>query len=378
MKKRHLFLLLFYLITSNTQAQVPTEAWNELGIEIAKALSKHDQSVDKYFDKMAFLKRFIAPNPRNKDIKKFNRQIRSQWRIFSLGSSFAKQPNLFNYEYIGMHEDSSLVIRQWAVGGGLNYLLFKLEYINDTWIGVDLYVMMTGEFLSETMRNTLYLPTVIRLIQDGKKSRQGMSNAEIYIEASKLMQEEEYQRAYTKISGIPLTERLKAHQILKLNLSYYLDSNEKILKAIEEYKTRFPNDPSFEFIMLDKYLLEEKYEKVLRAIGTIEAFIGADDYLHYQKGLVYHLMGDLKTSETEMRKAIEQRPSEELYYWELLTILEWQKNYAKCVKVLNELQAEFAYSKAVLREKTLEGYHVFPYTRKFRRWVKQSHKKGRF
>lgn len=378
MKKRYLFLLLFYLITSNTQAQVPTEAWNELGINIAKALSKHDQSVDKYFDKMAFLKRFIAPNPRNKDIKKFNRQIRAQWGIFSLGGSLAKQPTLFNYEYIGMHEDSSLVIRQWEVGGGLNYLLFKLEYINDIWIGVDLYTMMTGEFLSETMRNTIYLPTVIRLIQDGKKSRQGMSNAEIYIEASKLMRNKEYQRAYTKISGIPLKERLKAHQILKLNLSYYLDSNEKIIKAIEEYKTRFPNDPSFEFIMLDKYFLEEKYEKVLAAIGTIEAFIGEDDYLHYQKGLVYHLMGDLKKSEAEMREAIQRRPSEELYYWELLTILEWQKDYAGCVKILNAVQEEFSYSKVALKEKTLEGYNVFPYTKKFRRWARKSRKKGRF
>ena len=370
MKKRYLFLLLFYLITSNTQAQAPTKTWNELGLKIAKALNNHDESVDQYFDKMAFLNRFIAPNPRNKDIKKFNRDIRSQWRRFSLGNSLAKQPTLFNYEYIEMHEDSSLVIRQWEVGEGLNYLLFKLDYINDTWIAVDLYVMMTGEFLSETMRNTIYLPTVIRLIQGGKKSRQGMSNAEIYIEASKLMQKEEYQRAYTKISGIPLKERLKAHQILKLNLSYYLDSNEKILKAIEEYQTRFPNDPSFEFIMLDKYFLEEKYEKVLTAITTIEAFIGADDYLHYQKGLVYHLMGDLKMSEAKMREAIQIRPSEELYYWELLTILEWQKSYAKCVKVLKTVQEKFSYSKANLREKTLEGYNVFPYTRKFRRWAK--------
>ncbi|MBL4649251.1 MAG: hypothetical protein JKY03_05925 [Aureispira sp.] len=370
MEKRYLFLLLLYLITSNIQAQVPTKAWNELGLKIAATLNNHDQSVDQYFDKMAFLNRFIAQNPRNKDIKKFNRDIRSQWRKFSIGGSLAKQPTLFRYEYIGIHEDSSLVIRQWEVGEGLNYLLFKLDYINDTWIGVDLYVMMTGEFLSETMRNTVYLPTVIRLIQDGKKSRQEMSNSEIYIEASKLMQKEEYQRAYTKISGIPLKERLKAHQILKLNLSYYLDSNEKILRAIEEYQLRFPDDPSFEFIMLDKYFLEEKYEKALTAIATIEAFVGKDDYLNYQKGLIYHLMGDLRKSEAEMRKSIEQRPSEELYYWELLTILEWQKSYGKCVKVLDELQKEFAYSKANLREKTLEGYNIFPYTKKFKRWAK--------
>jgi tetratricopeptide (TPR) repeat protein len=230
--------------------------------------------------------------------------------------------------------------------------------------------MMTGEFVSETMRNTVYLPTVIRLIQDGKKSRQGMSNAEIYIEASKLMRAEEYQRAYTKISGIPLEERLKAHQILKLNLSYYLDSNEKILKTIEEYQIRFPKDPSFEFIMLDKYFLEGKYDKALEAINTVEAFVGTDDYLNYQKGLIYHLMGDLKKSAAEMRTAIQLRPDQAFYYWELITILEWQKSYGKCVKVLEELQATFADSKAVLKEKVFKNYNVFPYTRKFKRWAK--------
>jgi len=337
---------------------------------MATALSAHDRSIDQYFDKMALLNRFIALNPRNKDIKKFNKEIRTQWSAFSIGNSLAKQPILYKYEYIGIHEDSSLVIRQWKEEEGLNYLLFKLDYINGTWIGVDLYIMMTGEFVSETMRNTVYLPTVIRLIQDGKKSRQQKSNADIYIEASKLMQAEEYQRSYTKISGIPLEERLKAHQILKLNLSYFLDSNKKILRTIEEYQTRFPNDPSFEFIMLDKYYLEEKYDKALDAIDRVEAFIGVDDYLHYQKGLIYHLMGNLKESAAEMRIAIELRPNQDLYYWELMTILEWQKNYGKCVKILEELQEEFSYSKTRLKEKVLENYNVFPYTKKFRRWAK--------
>lgn len=370
MKKRNLFVLLFYFILPNLQAQEPRETWNELGREIAAALNKHDESVDQYFDKTAFLNRFIAPNPRNRDIKKFNREIRSQWRAFSLGNSLAKQPVVYKYEFVGIHKDSSLVIRQWELEEGLNYLLFKLEYINNTWVGVDIYVMMTGEFMSETMRNTIYMPTVIRLIQGGKKSREQMSNVEIYMEALSLMREKEFQRAYTKISGIPVEERLKAHQILKLNLSYYLDSNEKILKTIEEYRTRFPNDPSFEFILLDKYILEEKYEEAINAIDSMQAFIGKDDYLHYQKGLIYHLNGDLKKAEIEIRTAVEQRPSEELYYWDWLTILEWQKKYGKCTKVLDALLEEFTYSRASLKEKVLEEYNVFPYTKKFKRWAK--------
>lgn len=370
MKKRYLFLLLFYLLTSNTEAQTPTEAWNDLGIKIAKALNAHDESVDQYFDEIALLNRFIAQNPRNKDIKKFNEGLKLGWREFSLGRSLAKQPTLYKYEYIGIHSDSSLVIRQWDEEEGLNYFLFKLEYINGIWIGVDLYIMMTGEFMSETLRNTIYLPRVIRLLEDGKKSREGMSNAEIYLEANKLMLEEEYQRAYTKISGIPLEERLKAHQILKLNLSYYLDSDEKMLRTIEEYQSRFPSDPSFEFIMMDKHILEEEYEEALKSIEAVEQFIGEDDYLHYQKGLVYHLMEDFKKAEAEMRIAIEQRPTQEMYYWNLLTILEWQKKYKDGVKVLKELQTKFAYSKAVLKETVLAEYHVFPYTRKFKRWAR--------
>jgi hypothetical protein len=370
MKKSNLLLLLFYFVSTTTQAQVPTEEWKELGLNIAEALNGHDKSVDQYFDKMAFLNRFIAPNPRNKGIKKFNREIRSQWRKFSLGNSLAQQPELYKYEYIGMHSDSSLVIRQWKLEEGLNYLLFKLDKINGIWLGVDIYVMTTGEFMSQTMRNTIYLPTVIRLIQDGKKSRQQMSNAEIYIEAVRLMQADEYQRAYTKISGIPVKERLKAHQILKLNLSYYLDSNQKILKTIEEYRARFPSDPSFEFIMLDKYLLEGQYEEALTAIITIENFIGEDDYLHYQKGLIYHLMGDLKNAAAKMSTALERRPSEELYYWELLTILEWQKKYGKCVKMLDAIIEQFGHTKAAVKERAFEEYNVFPYTKKFERWAR--------
>ena len=82
-------------------------------------------------------------------------------------------------------------------------------------------------------------------------------------------------------------------------------------------------------------------------------------------------MGDLKKAEEKMRTAVEQRPDEELYYWDLLTILEWQKNYKKCMIVLKEIQEEFAYSKPALKEKVFENYNIFPYKKPFKRWVKQ-------
>lgn len=368
MKNNYLILGLLF-ISSYLQAQMPTKAWNDLGINITKALNKHDQSVDQYFDATAFLKRIIIQNPRNSEIKKFNRAIRTGWSRFSLGRTLSKQPIQYKYEFIRIHEDSSLVIRQWDEEDGANYLLFKTEYINDNWVIVDVYVLTTGEFMSQTLRNTIYLPNVIRLLQGGKDSRQGVSNAAIYIEAASLLAEQEYQRAYTKISGIPLEERLKAHQILKLNLSYYLDSDEKILKSIQEYQDRFPKDPSFEFIMLDKYVLEEEYEKALAAVDVIEDFIGEDDYLHYQKGLMHQLLKNYETAAGEMRTAIRQRPNEELYYWELIAILEWQEDYVGCIKVLKQLQKEFNYSKEILKEAALAAYNVFPYTKKFKRWV---------
>jgi tetratricopeptide (TPR) repeat protein len=370
MKKKHLLLFLLYLISQNVQAQSPTKEWNKLGLKIVTSLNAHDASVDQYFDKMAFFNRFIAPNPSNKDLKKLNRTLREEWRSYSLGRSFAKQRIYYKYEYIGLHQDSSLVIRQWNENDGFNYLLFKLEYINDAWITVDIYVLMTGEFMSETMRNSVYMPKVIRLMQKGTEGRVGMSNFEIYSEAGLMMRNEDYQRAYTKISGIPLAERHKIHQLLKLNLSYYLDSNDKILKTIEEYQTLFPNDPSFEFIMLDKYVLEEEYDKALNAIDVINQFVGEDDYLHYQRGLMYQLLGDYQLGEKELRIAIKQAPNEVLYYWSLITILEWKEDDAGCVKVLKQIQRNFSYTKETLKEVVLETYEILPFTKKFEQWAK--------
>ncbi|WMX14872.1 hypothetical protein [Aureispira sp. CCB-E] len=370
MKKIPFLFLLCYLISFAIQAQIPTKEWDKLGQEIAKALNAHDQSVDQYFDKTAFLNRFILQNPRNKDIKQFNRKIRHEWRSFSLGRTLASQPIQYKYEYIRIHEDSSLVIRQWHEESGVNYFLFKLQYINGQWIAMDVYVLLTGQFLSETMKNTIYLPTAIRLIQGGEESRRGMSNAEIYIEATYLLRKQEYQQAYTKISGIPLDERLKGHQILKLNLSYLLESNEKILKTIEEYQKLFPNDPSFEFIMLDKYVLEETYEKALTAVQVIEDFIGEDDYLYYQKGVIYEQLEDFKEAEVQIRKAIAKRPNEALYYWELLSILEWQEDYKGCVKTLKQMQKVLPHTKEALVETVRQFYYVFPYEKEFERWAK--------
>lgn len=363
-------LLILYLLFSFTtaQAQFNPKELDDLGAKVEEALNKKDGSLDLYFDNASFMRRIIMPNPKREEIKKLNRDLKKSFRRFSISNTLTKTPFDYTYKYIGAKKDSSFVIRVWDSkgDGGFNYLFLKLDLINETWKIIDVYVLMNAQYMSESLKSSVYMPAVIRLLDD-TQGRMQLSNFSIYMEASSLLKRGEYQLAYNKISNIPLEERLRIHQIVKINLASLVDNDEIYLKSINEYKELFPNDASIHLILVDRYIIEEQYPEVHKALDAIKSHVLEDNFINYHKGAIYMIEGDYEKAKKEIKIAIRTEKEEE-YYWMLLQVEEVLGNYKACIHLLKEMGKLFDLTQQTINERVALEYTQLALSEAYQGW----------
>lgn len=373
MKKLTIILTIALLSTTAIFAQSDAQNWDILGSKIEVALNTLDGSFEKHFHRPSFIDKIVIQNPSNEDVRKFNAEFKKNMLQFSFSRSLAKLPIEYAYKYVGFKKDSSLVIRQWSKKDeGFNYLFLKIEEISEYWMVVDIYVVSTGDFMSTTMKNTVYMAGILRLI-DSKNGEKRYSNLETYLEANDLFHKGEYNLAYSKVSEIPLANRLKAHQIFKLNVAAFIveDENQCYLRSISEYEELFPNDPSLQLLLLDKYTLDGEHQKTLEALHKLKDYVLNDNYLNYYKSMIYILLGDYDSAEKQVRMAIQKEPKEITYLWKLIVILEVKGHYGACIQTLEEIKKQSSYSYQNIAEIVEESYAYLFESKEYQNWFKK-------
>lgn len=358
-------------------AQTPepiAKEWENMGKNLAQLLEENNEDLDYYFDVSSFWKRVLVSNPVDPNIRRLNEDILKEIGSFSIHSALNVQPETYTFKFLCHRPDSVLVIRQWDDDEGFNYLLLKLDYLANRWKVVDIYTMTLGCYLSKQIKNTVYMPRILRLLGD-ERSRQYLANAEIYLEAALLFREQEYERAYTKISGIPLQERQNAYQRFKINVAIALVDENKLERSVTEFRTRFPEDKSLPIVLLDYYIVQEQFDKAISSITAIQEAVGDDAYLHYQKSLLHQLERDYKSALEEVNLALKTEPELETYHLQLFELYAQMRQRKKAIAVLDYLSAQYDYSSQDLYW-WVEGYYPRLYKSGiFKRWYKARQKK---
>lgn len=355
------------------QVQAQQTEWDELGTILAELLYENDKDLDYFFDERAFWKRVLVPKPKNPDIQRLNKDILKEVVNFSIWEALDLTAKTDAFKYLYSHPDSVLVFRQWDEDGNFNYLLFKIDYLGNRWKVVDMYSVLLGKYLSAQIKTTLYLPRILRLLGD-ENARQHIANSEIYMEANQLNNDGEVDRAYSKISGIPVEERLMDHQRFKINLAISLESDEKIARSIKEHKSRFPKDKSLPIVLLDYNLLHEQYDQAIKALEIIQETIGRDAYLDYQKSIYYQLNKDQTEALEAILHAIQKEPEVEDYHLQHFAICASKGPRKKALHVLDVLMEHYDYCPEQIEWWLYEYYPKFYRSGAFKRWLRQKNK----
>lgn len=172
--------------------------------------------------------------------------------------------------------------------GMINYHDYELTRTKGKPKVADIYIYMSGETLSETLRN-LY----VQFKDDFKASStrtDDWTRKVTYIRS--MITSNKHRDALDTYNEMP--EKIKKgrlFQILHIEICSGL-SDEEYSKAIDEYEALYPNEPNMQLLLIDGYTLRKDYQKALNAVNELDKMIDKDPLLDYHRAMCYTLLND--------------------------------------------------------------------------------------
>jgi len=241
---------------------------------------------------------------------------------------------------IATNERPRLVFRCLSEEGALNYHILEVERPRDTRIRiVDMFVMVSGEKMSETLRR-LYLVAAAEADRS-LLSRLALGEGDLVKHGKDLQELVRMARAGDSEGALKLyaslPESLRSEKsVLVTRLLAAQAADEKVyLSAIEDFEKYFPNDPSLALVSIDGFVLKKQPRRAIAAVQKLDRFIGGDPYLLLlQAGQYYELKEKPKARELAL-KVTEQEPSLATSYDLLLSFAIEDKDYTETARLLS-------------------------------------------
>ena len=205
----------------------------------------------------------------------------------------------------------SVLVRVLHPTGGVNY--HELLLTNDKGVvrAVDVYVYAAGEYMSDVMRRMYKTataakqPFIDRLL--GKK-HPAMQMATMYKEMAEKTTSGRHAEAVALFKRMPPElRREKSAFILYVTASSSMDE-EQYRSAIEELRAAFPNDAGLDLMLIDGYVLRQRYDDALAAIDRLDRDLDGDPYLDLLRASTCRLKRDEHNAVRYTRRAVEREP----------------------------------------------------------------------
>ncbi len=236
---------------------------------------------------------------------------------------------------------------------------------------VDLYIALTGEWLSDSMRR-LYVSMLAsepgfagKLVGKENEVLRGMpklARMNALLEQGKA---EEAYRLYDELPAALKAERL-AH-VQRCRAAQGVGEKEA-LGALEEFRKAFPGDGAAAIYGLGTYSMAKKWDLALRAMDEIEAWAGGDAYLHCQRALLHLEKGDFAKAKASALRAAAMEKTLDDAYWTLVTISLKEPAYGDTAKWLTVLEKDL--KQELLDLTKVEDYAGFVKSPEYREWLK--------
>jgi tetratricopeptide (TPR) repeat protein len=209
--------------------------------------------------------------------------------------------------------------------GGVNYHEVLLAKQSTGPIrGQDIYLYLTGEFMSETLRR-LYIAAAANESRGflarltGRESTYAKHLSQIQQMNSAIAQGH-FRQALQVYEQLPdELKNDKTFLLLRLRAAQTLGDAE-YQSAIDALHQLYPDDRSADLLSIDGHVMRKNYAKALDAIDRVDKAVGGDPYLEVVRANTYLKAGDLRSAQQCAGKAIEQDASLEDAYWALVTI----------------------------------------------------------
>lgn len=215
--------------------------------------------------------------------------------------------------------------------GGLNYHDFLLYKVKDSVKVADIYVYLTGEYLSTTFAELLN-----DLAPETSTQSETQERVNFVSSLKTLQREGEYGNMKKLIEKqSPEMRKNKAIQTFYILACKQVDTDSYIT-AIESFAASYPDASNIYLIMLDAYYLKREVEKGLYAINKLDTITGGDPFLNFFRGNFYILDEKPDEANAAFEKTFQYDPSIAQNMQQLVVTYAGKENYGKANEVIEK------------------------------------------
>lgn len=263
-----------------------------------------------------------------------------------LASQFSEQcKNGGSFKLVRIHEQDGrkrALLRILFGNGAVNYYDFVLVRKPDGKVqAVDIFVHMSGEMMSETMRR-LFLFVASEETKSVLDRLTGSENQ--YLKHSREIQQMtqanasgDFKTAMAVYHQLPAEVQKEKFLMLIAMAAAQNVSDEEYQGVLSAFKTAYPQDVCRDFVLIDYYLLRKDYENALASSGRLDQAIGGDAHLKYMSGQIYTLQNKSAQARDMFEKAIEMEADYQPAYENLLQLAYEEKKFDECVRLLDRM-----------------------------------------
>jgi protein involved in temperature-dependent protein secretion len=210
---------------------------------------------------------------------------------------------------------------------------------------VDIYVYLSAEMISSTMRRTYISIAASQnksiLEKLSGKEKEFAEHFREFARMAALLRSKQFRRATQIYDRLPKSlQKDKNVLILRLLASQEV-SDEEYVKAIDAFRRHHPNDPCVDIMSIDRNILDEKYDDALDSVGRIDKSVGGDPYLDVLRANLLFLKEDFPLAKKRAQRAIKAEPTLISAQWVLVNLSLIEGEFDETTRLLNVINEKF-------------------------------------
>jgi tetratricopeptide (TPR) repeat protein len=225
---------------------------------------------------------------------------------------------------------------------GLNYhRLYLIRHPDGTVAAGDMFVLLSGERMSETFSHT-WLPLAAKTIREQAK---GTTELDVELEIGQKIIELNSQGKHKEVLEIykkaPESTRRNKAILLPCLLAAQNVSNDDYAAMIDTFRKFYPDNPSLDFILIDGYVLKKNYDESLACVDRTMKLMGVDAALLVTRANLLLLAGKSPQAMADIRKAIALEPDSSDPYSAGVDVALAAQDHAATLEFLTALEKKF-------------------------------------
>lgn len=254
---------------------------------------------------------------------------------------------------------------------GFNYHQLRLRKVNGKVEADQFFTAVTGEEMSETLRNLL-APSVESMSVLGKLSgaqKTALENLKMQKNMKAAIERGQPTAALQIYQEMPDEVKKSKMSMLHRITATPVEDEEAYATAINEFLELFPDDASVGMVTLDSAVIKNDPELLLQGYDALQKWTGGDPFLSLMVAANLAIMGRKeKAKELVSSIDVDSLGMSDGHDYRLTVALEIG-DHAEVLKQLRILKDEYGYAIEDLRG--VEGYEDFVNSEEFKQWSNQ-------